>query len=168
MPETFFKGETQILYFTLGGVDVPVACLTDLSFNESVEMLDTTTQDNQGFSTSRPLNQSYDISFSGVQVESNFAAPSKVSLDLLRIYKRRRQRMDWVIKTGTTFTDSGKCYIIDLSDVSGAEGLLTFSGKLAGYGALPISALEEPLNFIFQNGDNFGFQKEDDNFIFQG
>ena len=159
MADTFFNGSEQILFILVDGLKVPIACLTDNSFQESVEMLNTTTADNKGWKTGRPLTQSYSISFSGIQIESNFGAPQKASLDILRILKRRRELISWVIDTGTTFTEGGQGYIVNLSESSSADGLLTFSGQILGYGILATQALKEPSNYIFQgNEENYIFQ----------
>ena len=166
MANTFYKGETQILYILVNGVKVPIACLTENALTESVDMLETTTQDNQGWKTGQPLNQGYNISFSGVQIESNFAAPSQASLDILKHYKRARKLINWVIETDTTFIEGGSGFIVGLTDSSAAEGLLTFSGSILGYGALAIPSLKDPLNYIFQDGENYIFQNAD-NYIFQ-
>jgi len=165
MANTFFKGETQILYIFVGGIKVPISCLTENSLSESVDMLETTTADNKGWKTGRPLNQSYQISFSGIQVLSNIAAPTQASLDILKHYKRNRKLINWVIETETTFIEGGSGYIVDLTDSSAAEGLLTFSGSILGYGALAIPSLKIPNNYIFQDGNNYIFQ-DANNYIF--
>ena len=161
----FYLGDTQILYILVEGIKVPIACLTENSFTEQVDMIETTTADNKGWKTGRPLNQSYSISFSGLQVESNFAAPTQASLDILKIYKRRRQLVNWVIETETTFIEGGTGYIVGLTDSSAAEGLLTFSGQILGYGSLAIPSLAVPDNYIFQDGNNYIFQ-DANNFIY--
>lgn len=165
MASTFYKGNTQILYIFVEGIKVPIACVTDNALNETVDVLETTTQDNGGWKTGRPLNQSYTISFSGVQVESNFAVPTQASLDILKILKRRRELINWVIETETTFIEGGSGYIVNLSDSSTADGLLQFSGEILGYGALAIPDLAVPESFIFQDGNNYIFQ-DNANYIF--
>ena len=154
----FYKGSTQILYLLIDDIQVPISCLTSNSFTESVDMLETTTQDNRGWKTGRPLNQGFNISFSGIQVESNFALPTQASLDILKIFKRRRELVNWFIATESTFVEGGSGYITDLTDSSTAEGLLEFSGTILGYGALAIPNLEVPNAFIFQDGEQFIFQ----------
>ena len=166
MSNTFYLGQTQILYILVSGIKVPISCLTENSLSESVDMLETTTQDNKGWKTGQPLNQSYNISFSGVQIVSNVSPPTQASLDVLKILKRRRELINWVIETETTFIEGGSGFITSLTDSSAAEGLLTFSGNILGYGALAIESLATPDNYIFQDGENYIFQ-DSNNYIFQ-
>jgi len=55
-------GEDRILYFKINGEYMPVGCLIGNSFEESAETIDTTTRDNQGWTTGVPLIQSYSFS----------------------------------------------------------------------------------------------------------
>ena len=155
----FFNGSEQILSILIDGVKTPIACLTENSFSESSDFIETTTRDNKGWKTGRPLNQGYSISFSGIQVVSNIPTPTQASYDILKIFKRQRLLIDWIIETSTdVFVEGGQGYITALSESSAAEGLLTFSGEILGYGALEIPALKAPSNFIFQGGENYIFQ----------
>ena len=56
---TFTLGEDRILYIKVEGVYLPIGCLTADSIEESSEFIDTTTRDNGGWSTSRPVVQYY-------------------------------------------------------------------------------------------------------------
>jgi hypothetical protein len=49
---------------------LPIGCLTANSMEESSEFIDTTTRDNEGWTTSRPVMQSYNLSFSSLQVNT--------------------------------------------------------------------------------------------------
>jgi hypothetical protein len=130
-------GDERILYLKLNGVFAPVGCLTDNSFEESSDTLDTTTIENNGWKTSRATNQSYSISFNGIQLNSTLAGGdfTKISYDKLKELKRTRVVLDWKIQ-GATFplVDYGKCIITDLSEAAPVGELLTFSGSLQGYG----------------------------------
>jgi len=154
MAETFYNGSDQILYLVVGGIDCPIACLTDNGFSENVEMLETTTVDNNGWKTSRPLNQSFTISFSGVQIVTDATTPTRYSLDTLRVLKRSRTRVEWKIATGAVFSESGEGYITELSETGTADGLLTFSGTIVGYGS-PVDTtsyiFDEETDYIFNN-----------------
>jgi len=159
--DTFFKGENQILYLVVGGLDYPIACLTENSFTEDVEMLETTTADNGGWKTSRPLNQGYGISFSGIAIASDKATIEKYSLDLLRGLKRARTKITWKISTGALMTETGEGYIVGLSESAPAEGLITFSGGIIGYGT-PTTLTTDYLfesseEFLFEDGTEFLF-----------
>jgi len=143
MVEDFYRGYEQILYLTIGGIDCPIACLTDNSFSETAEMLSTTTTDNGGWNTSRPLNQSYTIDFTGVQILTEETTPVRYSLDTLRVLKRARTRIEWKIETDGVFEQTGEGYIVDLSESSPVDDFLTFSGTIEGYGAPVLVSIAE-------------------------
>ena len=166
MAETFYKGETQILYIFVEGLKVPVSCLTDNSITRQVDFLETTTQDNKGWKTGQPLNKSYSISFSGVQIESNFTVPTKASLDILEILFQNSVLFNWTIETASTFIDGGSGRISTLTDSGSIDGFLTFTGEILGYGPMLEKFLAIPESFIFQNGDNYVFQ-DSNNYVFQ-
>ena len=133
----YFKGEERILYIKLTGEYIPIGCLTDNSFSESSETIDTTTRDNAGWSTSRPTMQSYSIGFNGIQVNSTIAGGDfeVASYDRLKELKRDRQLLEWKIQ-GENFpiVDYGKAYITDISEAATVNELITFSGTLNGFG----------------------------------
>jgi hypothetical protein len=132
-----FKGEERILYIKISGNYIPIGCLSDNSFSESSETIDTTTRDNGGWATSRPTMQSYNISFNGIQVNSTIAGGdlNVASYDRLKELKRDRQLLEWKIQ-GTNFpiVDYGKAYITDISEAAPVNELITFSGTLSGFG----------------------------------
>lgn len=133
----YFKGEERILYIKISGEFIPIGCLSDNSFSESSETIDTTTRDNAGWSTSRPTMQNYSISFNGIQVNSTIAGGdfNVASYDRLKELKRGRQLLDWKIQ-GVNFpvVDYGKAYITDISEAAPVNELITFSGTLSGFG----------------------------------
>lgn len=138
----FIKGEDRILYFKVNNAWIPVGCLTENSLNETSEFLDTTTRDNQGWNTSRPVGQSYSISFSGLQLNTTVAGGNFgiASLDKLRQLKRSRTLLDWKFQgTAYPIVDYGKCYISDLSDPNTVGELISFSGSAIGFG-IPLTA----------------------------
>tara|TARA_R110002012_G_C11541392_1_gene601455 strand:- start:587 stop:1048 length:462 start_codon:yes stop_codon:yes gene_type:complete len=131
------NGTYRILFIKWDDEFLPIGCLTSDSFEESVDMLDTTTRDNQGWKTSTPTNQSYNISFDGVLINSNFTGgdTSKVSYDRLRVLKRNRTLIDWKIQDFLgIFKDTGKGYITNLSDSANLDEFITFSASIVGYG----------------------------------
>lgn len=148
-----FKGEDRILYIKLSGTYIPIGCLSDNSFSESSETIDTTTRDNAGWMTSRPTMQSYSISFNGIQVNSTIAGGNfnVASYDRLKELKRGRILLDWKIQ-GSTFpiVDYGKAYLIDISEVATVNELITFSGTLNGFGKPLMAGIELVL---LNNGD---------------
>lgn len=125
------------MYIKISGDYIPIGCLSDNSFTESSETIDTTTRDNAGWSTSRPTMQNYSISFNGIQVNSTISGGdlNVASYDRLKELKRDRQLLDWKIQ-GTNFpiVDYGKAYITDISEAAPVNELITFSGNLSGFG----------------------------------
>lgn len=133
----YYKGEERILYIKLLGEYVPIGCISDNSFTESVETLDTTTRDNNGWATAKPTMQNYSITFNGIQVNSTIAGGSfnVASYDRLKELKRGRQLLDWKLQ-GANFpiVDYGKAYLTDISENAVVNELITFSGTLLGFG----------------------------------
>lgn len=138
----YIKGEDRILYFKINGSWLPVGCLTENTLDETSDFLDTTTRDNQGWNTSRPINQSYNISFAGLQVITTVAGGNFniASLDKLRQLKRNKTLLEWKFQ-GSIYpiVDYGKCYLSDLSDPNITGELISFSGSAIGYGK-PLTA----------------------------
>lgn len=131
-----FKGEDRILCIKIDGLFVPIGCLTENSFSESAETIDTTTRENEGWTTSRPVYQSYSISFSGLQILTTLTGDTtKASYDRLKHLKRDRTLLEWKI-AGSEYPliDMGKCYITDLSEAATVGEFITFSGTLTGFG----------------------------------
>jgi hypothetical protein len=149
----FVKGEDRILFIKINNQYVPVGCLTENSIEESSEMMDTTTRDNEGWATSRPLIQQYSISFSGLQTNTTVAGGTFTiaSYDKLKQLKRDRVLLDWKIQ-GSIYpiVDFGKFYINSLSDTETAGELMSFSGLATGYGKPFTASLGST---VLNNGD---------------
>lgn len=150
-----YKGEDRILYIKIDDLFVPIGCLTENSFSESIDTIDTTTRENMGWTSSRPVTQSYSISFSGIQIltTTDNGDDTKASYDRLKSLKRDRILLDWQIK-GTNFpiVDYGKCFITDLSEATPVNELITFSGTLTGYGEALTTSVDSTL--LLNNGTN--------------
>lgn len=153
------RGTDNILYITIGGVDIPVGCTTSDGISESTDALETTTRDNNGWSTSRPTIQRYSIPISGiVQLDDVDSGNNLFSYRKLRELKRSRTIFDWKQKTlNGWYVDSGKGWISDISFEAPAEGEITFSANIVGFGApeeahfLPALATNDS---ILTNNDN--------------
>ena len=149
----FYKGDDRVLFIKLNGNWLPIGCLTSNTFSETSEMLPTSTRDNNGWSTSRPTTQSYNISFDGIQVNTTVAGGNFniASYDSLKFLKRNKVLLNWKIE-GTIFpvVDYGKCYINELSEASSVDELLLFSGSITGYGIPLTRTLGE---FVLNDGD---------------
>lgn len=164
----FINGTNRILYIKWDDVFLPIGCLTSDSFEESVEMLDTTTRDNGGWKTSVPTNQSYSISFDGLLINTYFNGGdfNKISYDRLRVLKRNKTLIDWKIEDlDKTFVDTGKGYIVSLSDSSNIDEFITFNASIEGYGE-PISTTE--ISFTLGDGESNIIQDGNDNNIITG
>ena len=133
----FTNGADRILFLKLNGNWLPVGCLTDNSMEESAEMMETTTRDNAGWSTSRPIMQSYSISFNGLQLNTTVVGGNfnVASYDKLKQLKRDKMLLDWKIE-GTLFpiVDYGKGYINSLGEANAIDELMSFSGSITGFG----------------------------------
>lgn len=140
-----FKGEERILYIKINGDYIPIGCLSENSFSESSETIDTTTRDNAGWSTSKPTMQNFSITFSGIQVNSTIAGGSfnVASYDRLKELKRGRQLLEWKIQ-GVNFpiVDYGKAYLTEISESAAVNELITFSGTLTGFGQPLMASIE--------------------------
>ena len=149
----YTSGEDRILYVKYLGNWLPVGCLTSNSISESSEMLPTMTRDNSGWSTSRPTNQNYNVSFEGIQINTTVGGGTftVASYDRLKLLKRSRTLLDWKIQ-GSIFpiVDYGKGYISEISEASSVGEYLTFSGTLTGYGEPLTRNLGE---FVLNDGD---------------
>jgi hypothetical protein len=149
----FFSGDDRILYIKKNGYWLPIACLTSNSLSETTEMLPTTTRDNNGWQTSRPVMQNYNIAFDGLQVNTSIAGGnfSVASYDTLKLLKRSKTLLDWKIE-GTLFpvVDYGKGYITDISESSAVGEFLSFSGSIVGFG-IPLTKGKG--EFVLNNGD---------------
>lgn len=139
----FIDGGYSLLYLDLkdGYGFLPVGCLTSNSFSESTEVLDSTTRDNLGWSTSRLTNQSYNISFDGLVLESSISFTKNTAYNLT-VAKRDRTLIDWKIND----KDYGSGYITSLSNESGINENISFSAEIIGYGTPLIK-----LDFIYDS-----------------
>jgi len=149
----YYLGEDRILYIKVNGNWLPIGCLTDNSMDESAEMMDTTTRDNGGWATSRPIMQSYNLSFSGLQVNSTVAGGNfnVASYDKLQQLKRDKILLDWKVQ-GTVYpiVNYGKCYITALSDSNAVAEFISFSGSMTGFGKPLTASLGTT---VLNNGD---------------
>jgi hypothetical protein len=123
------NGDLRILYFYISSSWIPVGCLTGNSISESVDMIGTTTRENDGWSQAVPMQQSYSISFDAVSTLTG----SIVNIDDLRVLFRARTRVRWKIEDsdgGDTY--SGYGYMTSLSEGSPVGEYITFSCTLEG------------------------------------
>lgn len=132
-----FNGYNRILYIEVGDVGnlsfIPIACLTSNDFNESTDTLATTTRANNGWKTSVPINQSFNVSFEGIQISTAFNDVQKASYDRLKAIKRTRQVNNFKIENlDGTQQELFSGIIISLSESASVDDLVTFSGQIEG------------------------------------
>lgn len=139
-----YLGDDRLLYIKINGSWLPIGCLTSNSFSETAEMIDTTTRDNNGWSTSKPTMQSYNVSFEGIEINTtmNGGTFTVASYDRLKLLKRSKTLLDWKTQ-GTKYpiVDYGKAYINEISDTSVVGELISFSGSMVGFGMPKVTSL---------------------------
>ena len=154
-------GTYNVLYIKWEDEFLPIGCLTSDSFSEDVDMSSSVISNSYGWKTSKPTNQSYNISFDGIIKNTNFIGgdSSKISLDRLRVLKRSRTLIEWKTQDNNLiFVDSGFGYITSLSKDASTDEFISFSANIEGYGA-PYSTS----GLIFTLGDGNGNIIEDGN-----
>jgi len=133
----FVNGEDRILFIKQNGVYMPIGCLTGNNFDKTVEMIDTTTRDNNDWASSFPVMQSYSISFSGIQVNSTVVGGNfnVASYDRLTDISDNKIRIEWKIQ-GSIFpiVNYGEGYISSLGEVNNVGEFMSFSGTITGFG----------------------------------
>lgn len=136
------RGKESMFYIKKNDVFFPVGCLTSSPISEDVEMIDTTTRENEGWRTSLPTNQGYTIELSGLMVQDDEDSGNEIlSYRELRAKKRNKELVEWKRETlGGYYIDSGKAYITAISDSDEADGFITFSASLVGYGRPDVSS----------------------------
>ena len=158
----YLKGELDLLYLVIDGTDYPIGCLTEHGVSEDADTIETTTQDNGGWKTSRPTNQSYTVNFTGLSVITNEDAIDRYSYDLLTGLKRSRTLVQWkeVYDTGSFFrSQSGQGYITEIGETSTVGEFITFNGVIEGYGEVVLeSFFGEVDNLIFEDANNYIFE----------
>lgn len=147
------NGADRLLYIKIDGFWMPVGCLTGNGLSENADMMDTTTRDSEGWATSKPVQQSYLISFTGIQLNSTMPGGTftVASYDRLKLLKRARIKLDWKLQ-GSKFpiVDFGKCYISSLDDSENIGEFMSFSGVLTGFGKPQVQDLNIT---VLNNGD---------------
>lgn len=147
----YVQGKNSILYIKWRGIWVPISCEVSSGISESSDMIDTTTRDNKGWTTSRPNTQSYSISFTGHTV----LEPGDLILNYfnLVILKRDRTLIEWQRRIENRMTESGMAYISDIGNTYETEGIATFEMTLTGFGK-PEMTDNQNQNGVLADNDN--------------
>lgn len=160
------KGVESLFYIKKNDIWFPVGCLTGSPLSEDVEMIDTTTRDNNGWRTSFPTIQGYSIELSGLMVQDDEDSGNDIlSYRELRTYKRNKVLVDWKRETlNGYYIDFGKAYITNISDADEVESMISFNASLVGYGA-PIE--DNARIYILGDDDNSIYVHPDNNTVIQ-
>lgn len=147
------KGDARILQIRREGFFVPIGCLTSNNFEESVELIPTTTRISNGWKTYVPTNQDATISFDGLLPNQTDGILGYTDL---KIIKRSRNLIEWrIVNEFNGDIDSGFGYITEIGESSPSGELITFSGAIQNYGE---PSLTQNIGDLFQSGDVFLFQ----------
>ena len=169
-------GEIKMLYIKTADMSqfYPAACLTTHNLDEVIEFLSTTTRDNyqngEFWTTQVPGQQSYTLSFEGLQVTTTEGGMvetatypiigNQISYDILVQMKRKGELIQWRIDSPSD-QQNGFGYIENIGEVAPAGDFLTFSCSMVGYGKVSISSKTSAALFqsgqgkLFQNGQTF-------------
>lgn len=136
----FKNGTYKLLEIKYDGIFYPIGCLTSNSFNEKSDTLETTTRENEGgWKTSIPTNQSYNISFSGLSTKTD-KGNTIIPYYVLKEFKRDKTRVEWKIRSEREgYFETGFGYITSLSDSAEIDSFISFNGEMQGY-AKPITS----------------------------
>lgn len=156
-----YNGKERLLYLLEDETYLVVACLLGNTFSEGVDVLDTTTRDNNGWKTQVLTNQFFTVDFTGIQINTAFSGGdfSRVSHDRLKQIKRAREVREYKLATTDgVFVELFKAQITSLSDVATVDEFLTFDVSMLGFGE-PVSTTEA-MNTL---GDGLGNEIQDGN-----
>jgi len=150
MANDFYKGDEDILYIKVNETYYPVACLVSNDFSENSGTIETTTRDNLGWKTFQPTNQSFEVSFEGIETQED-VINGLVTYKDLQNFKKTQTLIDFRI--GSVKIIQGQGYIINISKNSPAGDLVSFSGLLQGFGSY--DNYDPNLNDVFNYDLNF-------------
>ena len=130
----YINGTYSVFYIKIDGIYLPVGCLTDNSFSETTEMIDTTVRTNvNGWKSSRPVGQSYDIDLSGLVTKETLVSGVVTFYEIQQI-KRNRESFDWKIEGGVDMVEYGSGYFTSLSKPMPIDDFISFSASVVGQG----------------------------------
>jgi len=130
----FTEGTYKLLYIKKDdGEYYLIGCLSSNGFNESADILDTTTRDNaDGWESGIPTKQRYNIPFNGVLFGGD--GSSSISYKEIRTKKRTRTKIEWKIEDGKGVdVDYGFGYITNLSESADTGEYVSFTGTIIGF-----------------------------------
>lgn len=130
------RGEESLFYIKKNDIWIPVGCLTGSPFSEESQTIKTTTRENEGWTTEVPTNQSYSIELSGLVVrDDEDSGNGLISYRELVGMKRNRKLIEWKREVESGYNiDSGRAYIVNISDTDTVDEMISFTATLRGYG----------------------------------
>lgn len=156
---SFINGVRRVLYIGKDGDFFAVGCLTSNSFSESIDLIDSTESGVlNGWTSSRPTNQGYNISFDGL-IDTSLVW--NVTYNDLKISKRGRTLIDWrIIDDGVSYYEYGSGYLNTLGDSASVDEFISFNGAIEGFGAIE----KDELNVLLLETNRF-FLQENNTFL---
>lgn len=156
----FKKGNLRVLSIRIEGTYTPIGCLISNNLEESTETSPTSTRASNGWRTSVPTTQEYNIPFEGVQEHDD---ENIVNYTDLKQLKRDRTRIEWQIEGGGLPIDTGYGYITSINESNSTGEFLLFNGSITGYGEPTLVLLTGDLwqdgnIMLFQDGTEMIFQ----------
>ncbi len=156
MATVILQGDVKVLELNVPDIGwLPIGCLTSNGFDEAVQMLGTTTRDNEdGWVSAVPTQQGYRISFAGlVPLDHTIDPLPYVDILRLREFKRDKLKIGWrMVSNG--IEESGYGYITSIGDTAPAGDNVSFSGEILGTGKVIVT---DPVNFLFEDNNNYIF-----------
>jgi hypothetical protein len=124
-------GDIIILSIEVGGVYLPIGCLTNNSISENLETINS--QRDQ-WTYARPTLQGYSISFNGLLTKDDLGG-SIIDYPAIEALKRARTKINWKMSIEGA-SQQGSGYFTDLSDAAGMDQYISFNGSILGWGAI--------------------------------
>lgn len=150
---SFDKGEVRILHIKVDSIYVPIGCLTSNNFNETTNILDTTTRATpNGWKTGVPTTQEFSIAFEGIQKLNDSTI---VTYNEIKAFKRARTRIEWGLSLNGSIVDEGFGYFTEIGESAAVGEFITFTGNILGYGEPVVVQVDGDL---FQDGSVMLFQ----------
>lgn len=155
MWDDYIKGETVILSIEVGGVYMPIACLTDNPFSRSVGFIETGGRGGGEGRSYLPTLGDYDLSCNGIVNKST----DSFSYKDLKTLTENRVIFNWRMFSADGYiNESGSAFIIGLSFSAAANTWVGFSCTFKPAAALNVSHTlvwsENGLNIVSENGVN--------------
>ena len=128
------EGKNVLFYVkdTVSGNFLPIGCELSNTFDENSEFIQTTTQDNEGWNTDLPTNQSYSMSVELMMLDDE---TGNFSYTKLRTLKRNRIKIEWKrLYLDFNKYETGFAHIESISAPFSVDDFVQISVQLKGFG----------------------------------